>query len=205
MEFRYAQKRIPQAEKTWGVFPHRVVNSQHPIVSDINTRFDVPHSRWNKVTPQQFRDAGLHILVDSEVGVHLAASHDGIRFIFLQGHQEYDTISLLKEYKRDLLLYSKGESKQAPPFPANYLGVQQQAILNEYCERLIDATARQQDLPEFPEALIARHIDNTWHDTAESVVGNWMGCIYQLTNSDRRKPFMDNIDPDDPLGINHDK
>jgi len=82
-------------------------------VSDINTRFDVPHSRWNKVTPQQFRDAGLHILVESEIGVHLATSHDGISFIFFQGHQEYDTVSLLKEYKRDLLLYASGELEVA--------------------------------------------------------------------------------------------
>jgi len=44
-------------------------------------------------------------------------------------------------------------------------------------------------------------LDNTWHDTADAVVGNWMGLIYQITNSDRRKPFMDNVDPEDPLGL----
>ncbi|MCW8964589.1 MAG: homoserine O-succinyltransferase, partial [Gammaproteobacteria bacterium] len=69
LEFRYHQKRIPQPRKTWGVFPHRVVNHKHPIVNDINTRFDVPHSRWNKVTPEQFNSAGLNVLVKSDIGV----------------------------------------------------------------------------------------------------------------------------------------
>jgi len=28
-----------------------------------------------------------------------------------------------------------------------------------------------------------------------------MGLVYQVTHVDRLKPFMDDIDPDDPLGI----
>ena len=52
-----------------------------------------------------------------------------------------------------------------------------------------------------PESRVATSLDNTWHDTAEGVVGNWMGCIYQVTNSDRRLPFMPGVDPDDPLGL----
>jgi homoserine O-succinyltransferase len=205
LEFRYGQKRIPQPKKTWGVFPHQVVNNRHPIVIDINTCFDVPHSRWNKVTPEQFEKAGLHILVQSDVGVHLATSNDGIRFVFLQGHQEYDTVSLLKEYKRDLSQYARGELQQTPPYPENYLKPQAKAILDEYQLRLLAAIARGAPLPEFPEQQLLPQIDNTWHDTAEAVVGNWLGCIYQVTNADRRIPFMDGIDINDPLGIKNDK
>jgi homoserine O-succinyltransferase len=54
----------------------------------------------------------------------------------------------------------------------------------------------------FPEALVAGRLDNTWHDTAEAVVGNWMGAVYQVTHSDRRIPFMAGVDPADPLGLN---
>jgi homoserine O-succinyltransferase len=205
LEFRYGQKRIPQPRKTWGVFPHRVVNKKHPIVNDINTRFDVPHSRWNKVTPEQFDRAGLNILVESDIGVHLATSEDGIRFVFFQGHQEYDTVSLLKEYKRDLLQYARGKLSSAPPYPENYLGARAKAILGEYKLKLLSAANRGEALPEFPEQQILPKLDNTWHDTAESVVGNWLGCIYQVTNSDRNKPFMDGIDINDPLGIKHGK
>jgi homoserine O-succinyltransferase len=199
---RYGQPRIKQPEKVWGVFQHRVVDKRHPLVSDVNTRFDVPHSRWNCITAEQFEVAGLRVLVESDVaGVHLATSADGFRLVFFQGHPEYDTISLLKEYKRDLLLYGKGVLKQPPPFPKNYFGRQEQAILNEYRGRMEAAMASGAPLPEFPEANVVERLDNTWHDTAEAVVANWLGLMYQVTHAERGLPFMPGIDPDNPLGL----
>ena len=202
MQFRYGQTRIKQPDKVWGVFEHRVVDKRHPLVADVNTRFDVPHSRWNCITAEQFEISGQRVLVESEEsGVHLATSADGFRMVFFQGHPEYDTISLLKEYKRDMLLYGKGVLKQPPPFPRNYFGRQEQAVLNEYRRRLEAAMARGEALPEFPEAQVAGRLDNTWHDTAEAVVANWIGLMYQVTHRVRKLPFMDGIDPDNPLGL----
>jgi homoserine O-succinyltransferase len=202
LQFRYGKKRSPRAEKIWGVYPHRVVDKNHPLVNDVNTRFDVPHSRWNAVTRKQFDEAGLHVLVESEdIGVHLATSADGLRVVFFQGHPEYDTISLLKEYKRETGLYAKGQRDDYPPFPENYFHTREKAILNEYRSCLEAALARGGKLPPFPEQLIAQRLDNTWHDTAEAVVGNWMGVVYQVTHRDRRIPFMEGVDPDDPLGL----
>ncbi len=202
LEFRYGQKRRPQPAKFWGVFPHRVVDKRHPLVNDVNTRFDVPHSRWNAVERDQFDAAGLRVLVESEqVGIHLATSPDGLRFVFFQGHPEYDTISLLKEFKRETLRYAAGEIADFPPFVANYFDDTGKALIREYRERLDRALARGDALPEFPEPLLAPRLDNTWHDTAEAVVGNWMGLVYQVTHTDRRIPFMDGVDPDNPLGL----
>ncbi len=200
LEFRYGQKRIPQSQKIWGVYPHRVVDKRHPLVRDVNTRFDVPHSRWNAITRKQFEEAGLPILVESEeAGVHLATSPDGLRFVFFQGHPEYDTISLLKEYKREVLAYAAGERPDYPPFPTRYFGLTERALLEEYRMRLNQAQKQGQRPPPFPEALVCRRLDNTWHDTAEAIVGNWVGIIYQVTHTDRRKPFMEGIDPERPL------
>lgn len=202
LHFRYGQPRVRQPAKRWGVFSHRVLDPRHPLVADVNTRFDVPHSRWNDVSRAQFETAGLRVLVESEdVGVHLATSQDGIRMVFFQGHPEYDTISLLKEYKRDALLAAQGKLAAYPPFPDYYLHAFDQAILLEWRDHLLAATARGEPAPAFPENLVAAHLDNTWHDTAEAVIGNWMGCMYQLTHRERRKPFMDGIDPNNPLGL----
>ena len=55
--------------------------------------------------------------------------------------------------------------------------------------------------PAFPEVLVSRRIDNTWHDTAEGIVGNWIGLVYQVTHQDRRLPFMEGVNPDNPLDI----
>lgn len=202
MHFRYNQPRIRQPAKRWGVFSHRVVEPRHPLVADVNTRFDVPHSRWNDISRAQFEAAGLRVLVESpEVGVHLATSHDGLRMVFFQGHPEYDTISLLKEFKRDAMLFAQGRFPCFPPFPDNYIATHEQAILLEWRDRLLHAARHGQPLPEFPEAVILPRLDNTWHDSAEAVVGNWMGCMYQTTSADRRQPFMAGIDPDNPLGL----
>jgi len=33
------------------------------------------------------------------------------------------------------------------------------------------------------------------------VVSNWLGMVYQITNKERNKPFMDGVEPADPLGL----
>jgi homoserine O-succinyltransferase len=197
MQFKYGQTRVRQAGKIWGVFEHRVTDARHPLVADVNTRFDVPHSRWNDVSRAQFDAAGLKVLVESEAaGVHLAVSKDGLRTVFFQGHPEYDTVSLLKEYKRDLLLAAAGKLPLWPPFPERAFSAQAQALLAEYqLRRQADKTL------DFPDALVTPLLDNTWHDTAEAVIGNWIGCVYQVTHRERGLPFMPGIDPDNPLSL----
>ncbi|OQX31935.1 MAG: homoserine O-succinyltransferase [Candidatus Sedimenticola endophacoides] len=202
MEFRFRQRRQPLGFKRWGVFHHRVMDRHHPLVNDVNTLFDVPHSRFNEISREQFEAAGLHILVESEeAGVHLATSPDRFRMIFFQGHPEYETISLLKEYKREVIQYALGKRPDYPPFPDHYLHPREKAIFDEYRERLEHALASSDEPPEFPEALVTQRLDNTWHDTAEGIVGNWIGTVYQITHSERSRPFMEGVDPDDPLDL----
>ncbi len=201
LEFRYGQRRTPYPRKTWGVFSHKLVNRQHPLVQDVNTRFDVPHSRWNDVSRAQFDAANLRVLAQSEIGVHLATSRDGFRFVFFQGHPEYDTISLLKEYKREVMRYASADLQAYPPFVENYFSRRSKAMLSEFQRRLEASLAAGEPLPPFPDALLIEGLDNTWRDTAHAVVGNWMGLVYQTTHRDRRKQFMDGVDPDNPLGL----
>lgn len=202
LEFRYGQKRRPLGFKRWGVYSHRVVARAHPLITGVNTRFDVPHSRFNQIDHAQFEQAHLPVLVESEeAGVHLAVSEDQFRLVFFQGHPEYDSISLCKEYKREILRFASGESSEYPPFPEHYFSVQTQAILDEYQSRVRRAVEAGYDLPDFPEAIINPYLDNTWHDTAEAIINNWIGQVYQLTSLQRDKPFKENINPDDPLNL----
>lgn len=199
LEFRYGQKRQRIGKKKcWGVFAHQVTNRQHPLLSGVNTNFDVPHSRYNEITKKQFVEAGVQTLVESDVGVHLGVSEDLLRLVFFQGHPEYDTISLLKEYKREVIAYLNKERSDYPPFPEHYLNEQHKAILNEFKERLLNKDFGVQDLPE---KLIAKTLGNTWRDATSGIISNWIGCVYQTTHEDVKKPFMDGVDPQNPLGI----
>lgn len=202
MQFRYGQKRRPLGFKQWGVYSHKVIDRMHPLVIGANTRFDVPHSRFNQIDRSQFETAGVHVLAESEeAGVHLAVSEDLFRLVFFQGHPEYDIISLLKEYKREVVRFGRGECSEYPPIPENYFPLKTAAILEEHREHVLRALAKGQTPPELPESLIIPELDNTWHDSAEAVINNWIGKVYQITNSDRRLPFMEGVDPNDPLSL----
>ena len=199
MKYLHRIDRTPLPRKQWGVYSHRVVEPEHPLVRGINTRFDVPHSRYNAITREQFAAAGLTILVESaEAGVHAAVSDDQFRRVYFQGHPEYDVNSLLKEYKREVLRYFNGE-RDLPPFPEHYVPDEAAVVLDRYLDEAHRAHAKHAPLPELPEADVLRFLDNTWTDTARAVFDNWLGLVYQLTNLDRRRPFMEGVDPRRPL------
>ena len=195
-------RRRPLAAKRWGVYPHRVVSPEHPLLLGTNTRFDVPHSRWNEVTSAQLRDVGVRVLVESVEGdFHLGTSADGIRTVYLQGHPEYHTVSLLKEYRRELDRFAAGELDALPPTPANYFTPEAARLVHDHVEALLRALEAGDAIPAFPEDDILAHLDTTWADTGRAIFNNWLGLIYRLTDVQRGVPFMPSIDPDDPMGL----
>ncbi|MGZ8161440.1 MAG: homoserine O-succinyltransferase MetA [Methylobacter sp.] len=202
IQYCYGIERTRIPAKRWGVFSHKLTDRTHPLVAEINTRFDVPHSRFNEIFQSDMERHGLKVLaISKEAGAHLAVSPDGFRIVFFQGHPEYDDISLLKEYKREIMRFYNAERADYPPFPENYFNAEAQEILTGYKQDVISARQTGRELAGFPESLILEHIDNTWRDTAKAVFNNWLGKIYQLTNQDRRLPFMAGIDPNNPLGL----
>lgn len=202
MQYCYGIERTPLPTKRWGVYAHKVIDRSHPLVAEINTRFDVPHSRFNEIFQSDMEKHGVKVLAASkEAGVHLAVSADGFRIVFFQGHPEYDDISLLKEYKREVLRFYRAEIDDYPPFPEHYFNETVQAVFSDYEQHVRMARQTSQRLEEFPESQVLEYIDNTWRDTARAVFNNWLGKIYQLTNQDRGLPFMQGIDPNNPLGL----
>jgi len=195
-------ERRPLPSKRWGVYPHRISRIDHPLLRDINTRFDVPHSRHNDVSREQMEAAGLTILAaGQESGVHLAVSPDQFRIVYFQGHPEYDRNSLLKEYKREVTRFIAGERVDYPPHLDNYFSPEVASIADAYEATVRDCLQRSVTVPPFPEEQIEPHLDNTWLDTGKSIVNNWLGMVYRLTNIDRTIPFAEGVDPHDPLGL----
>jgi len=195
-------ERQPLPDKRWGVYSHRVSSPGHPLLREINTRFDIPHSRYNDISREQFEAAGLTVLADSrEGGVHLAASPDQFRVIYMQGHPEYDVASLLKEYRRELRRFASGGRESSPPFPDHYFGDQAQEYAAAQLQLALQARASRDGFDDTLEQDLAGLLDNTWGDTAKAVVNNWLGLVYGVTNVDRKQQFMPGIDADDPLGL----
>ncbi|MGB1311077.1 MAG: homoserine O-acetyltransferase/O-succinyltransferase family protein, partial [Leucothrix sp.] len=120
---------------------------------------------------------------------------------YFQGHPEYDSISLLKEYKREVMRFYTTERSDYPPFPENFLDITSQAVFDEYQALVKSSMKEGKAMPDFPEHIVLPRIQNTWHDSGLAVIGNWMGLVYQITNTDRKRPLMDSLDPQNPLGI----
>lgn len=200
MQFRYGQKRQKRPDgKLWGVYRHHLDNRAHPLIRNMNTVFDVPHSRFNAITPDQFKQANMRPLVsgmDDTVGTHIAVSPDGFRLVCMQGHPEYDAISLLKEYQREIKCYKSGILKNPPPMPMNYFKTETIEQLMLYNPESMTSDA----LNALNQSL-ANTLDNTWTDSARSILASWIGLVYQTTNADRTQQFMDGVDPDNPLGL----
>ena len=175
--------------KRWGVYGHRRVG-RHPLVRNVNTRFDVPHSRFHEIFREQMTEHGIEVLIESaEAGVHLAVSPDRLRFVFFQGHPEYDQNSLLKEYKREVTRFAAGEIDEYPPFPEHYIAAPGQDALDEFRKRLLEADDRLALMPQFPEAEAETHTEYTWGDTSRVVFSNWLGLVCRTTGPESEEPL----------------
>lgn len=194
--------RYRLAQKRWGVYSNRVTAQPHPLTTNIDSRFDAPHSHIYEVNAEQLRAAGLLVLATSpEADVHLATSPDGLRFVFFQGHPEYDAISLLKEYKREVQRYIEGTRPEYPPYPQHYFPAEAMTIAEAFRDEVMACQGNFQSLRTFPETELTAHVDITWSDTGKAIVNNWLGLIYQVAHKSRGKVFMDGIDPEQPLGL----
>lgn len=176
----YQISRQPLPQKLWGVFPHKVIQKDHILLRDINTRFDVPHSRYNTIPRETLEAAGLTLLVENQLGdIHMAVSPDQLKIVYLQGHPEYDANSLLKEYKREVHRFWSNERATYPPLPENYFSEDALAMVERYAQEVQAAQSQGDGLPPFPEKQITPYLDNTWGDTGKAIFNNWLGLVYQ--------------------------
>jgi homoserine O-succinyltransferase len=195
-------ERKPLSKKRWGVYSQVITNPNHPLLNNLSSPFDVPHSRNNDVSAEQLEAAGFKILVQgADSGVHMAVSPDMFKMVYLQGHPEYDGISLLKEYKREVGRFFEGQRETYPQSPENYFTPEIDILINDYIIELSHAKQNGLALPSLPESKIEPLLKNTWIESGKQIFDNWLGLVDQVTNEDRHLPFKAGIDPDDPLQL----
>lgn len=89
--------------KMFGVFEHRVVAPQHPLLRGFNDLFMVPVSRHTETRVEDLpKDRGVEVLVESEeAGLCLVEDRPKRQFCIFN-HFEYDARTLGDEYVRDV-------------------------------------------------------------------------------------------------------
>ena len=99
----YGIQKKQLSEKLFGVYEHKVSNRKIPLVRGFDDIFLAPHSRHTETPAADIHACDkLTVLAESdEAGVFLAIAEEGKK-IFVNGHPEYDRVTLHNEYFRDL-------------------------------------------------------------------------------------------------------
>ena len=163
-------------EKNFGVF-ECVQESEHPLTQGLSKRFRVPHSRWNGVVQQDLIDCGYSVL--SRIagnGVDTFIKQEKSLFVFFQGHLEYESDTLMREYRRDVARYIRAEVPDYPQLPCGYFDGGTERVLTELSQKA--ALRRNMELVASVAATIEKaKVDNTWQRSATQIYRNWLECI----------------------------
>ncbi|MTK07437.1 MAG: homoserine O-succinyltransferase [Hungatella sp.] len=113
--YHYGVPKYKRDSKLSGIYRHRVLDRKVPLVRSLDDYVMAPHSRYTEVKRADIeKHQELKILAESkEAGILMVMSEDG-KQVFIQGHPEYDRMTLNGEYHRDL---DKGMN---PEIPCNY-------------------------------------------------------------------------------------
>jgi homoserine O-succinyltransferase len=151
--------------------------SDHPLTAAAPGPLRMPHSRWNDIPEEALRARGYHVLMRSgDAGVDTFVKQRQSLFVFFQGHPEYDAVSLLLEYRRDVARYLRSERDTYPPMPQGYFDEATERRLAALRERAL-GDRRETLLADFPTAIAADGVRNNWRASAEQFYRNWLAYL----------------------------
>ena len=175
--------RRPLSDKRFGVFECARV-SDHPLTATVPARLQMPHSRWNEIAEDALMTCGYRVLTRSEdAGVDAFVKQRKSLFVFFQGHPEYEADTLLLEYRRDIGRFLRRERDSYPSMPQGYFDEDTVDALTEVRERAL-SDRRKELLADFPTALLAGKVRNTWRSAAVCLYRNWL--LYLCAQKDRQ-------------------
>jgi len=172
--------------KRFGVYEcARIVD--HPLMEGVPPFVSMPHSRWNEVPESDIRACGYRILTRSDdAGPDMfMKQRDKSLFIFFQGHPEYESNSLLLEYRRDAGRYLRCESDKYPAVPRGYLDDDATGKLTAFRERVL-ADRRGELLADFPIDVEERKIVNSWRPAATNIYRSWLLSLFAQKEREQR-------------------
>jgi len=181
------RRRLEQ--KRCGVFAHTTLASE-PLLAGVTAPLYIPHSRWNELPCDALRAAGYNIVSFSPAtGADMFTKRKRSLFVFFQGHPEYEESTLLREYRRDVGRFLRGQQPHYPTLPHEYFPPQAIEMLNAFEKRALarTGTGTAADLlSEFPMTAVAATLHDLWGKNAAGIYRNWLA---QLANARHTNSF----------------
>jgi homoserine O-succinyltransferase len=150
--------------------------SDHWLTKDVTSPLKIAHSRVNELRASDLAKRSYQLLTESpEAGVDIFAKQFSSRFIFFQGHPEYDALSLQREYLRDITRFLGGERDSFPAFPHGYFDSETEHKLAGFRKR---ASAERKLPPsaELPNLRLRKDI--AAGAAATAIFGNWLEYLF---------------------------
>lgn len=181
-----ARHKLPT--KCFGVFA-QTKTRHHPLMQDVPRIFRIPHARWNEVQEEDLSNCGYSVLTwSAEAGVDcFVKQQKKSLFVHFQGHPEYETRTLLGEYRRDMGRFLRGENEVCPTIPRGYLDEAAEEMLIAFRQKAL-SDRRPELFADFPADQAAKDLSNVWHQPAKRIYRNWL--LYMVSQrAGRSKPL----------------
>jgi homoserine O-succinyltransferase len=181
-------ERRPYAEKLSGLFAC-AAGETHPMMRGVALPMNIPHSRGNDLAERDLKAAGYRILTRAPVaGVDTFARQEGSFHLFFQGHPEYEPATLLREYRRDIGRFLRGERDSYPDAPQDYFDTEAAAWAEAFRDRAI--AERHGDLiKNFPMRALEAGLAGGWHSAAGAIYANWFEYL-KGRKAEQRSPLQ---------------
>lgn len=174
------------ADKRFGVF-ECARSSDHPLMKSVAPHLHIPHSRWNDLPENELAVCGYTVLTRTRDGsVDAFVKQRKSLFVFFQGHPEYESHTLLLEYRRDVARYLRREKDTYPTLPAGYFDGETADALKNLRRRAL-SNRKIALLDDFPTALAEKGIVNRWCPMAGRVYRNWLAYLCAEKNGRLKK------------------
>jgi homoserine O-succinyltransferase/O-acetyltransferase len=145
------------------------------LTSDIQSPLKVSHSRLNGLRKRDLVTRGYQILTHSQqAGVDTFAKQLRSYFVFFQGHPEYDTMSLQREYLRDISRFLAGEQDVYPAVPTGYFNAETEEALACFQRR---ASAQRKPALSAELPALTTRTDIAAGAAAAVIFKNWLGYL----------------------------
>jgi homoserine O-succinyltransferase len=173
------------ADKQFGVFD-LVKTANHPMTAGTGEDVRFPHSRWNEVRADALQECGYTVLTQSADGAVDTFVKKKGRSLFLhfQGHPEYASGTLLKEYRRDIRRFLRKERETYPTMPKGYFDAVGRDLVAQF-ERAVLAHPREELMEGFPETALLQTLQRSWQQSATTIYRNWLrymiGCKTEVS------------------------
>jgi homoserine O-succinyltransferase/O-acetyltransferase len=171
-------ERRPFENKLVGIFACDKV-ADHPLLAGVASPQRMPHSRANDLPAPALDACGYRILTRSPVAgvdTFVREERGASLFVFFQGHPEYEVDSLLREYRRDVGRFLRGEWQNYPAVPHGYFGDAALKLTEAFRARAL-SERRAGLIGDFPTEALEAGADHAWRSSALRLYRNWIAYL----------------------------